>query len=134
MSQFTQLSSEAEISLAQDAYKSLAAQVDCDLEVQLLGIHDKSGKEKTVALPGTAMSLLLEVLTQMGKGNNVTIAATQAYITTQQAADILSMSRPTLIKLLEVGELPYHRSGNRRKIALNDVLMYQKLSYANPIT
>ncbi|WP_312240597.1 helix-turn-helix domain-containing protein [Pantoea sp.] len=52
-------------------------------------------------------------------------------MTTQEAADMLNVSRPTLIRLLDNGELPFHRTGNRRKIRFTDVLAYRDRLHAD---
>ena len=65
-------------------------------------------------------------MTHLGQGNSVSITPIHAELTTQEAADLLNMSRPTLIKLLDVQELPHSRKGNRRKIAFVDVMNYKK--------
>lgn len=122
----TQLPHDTEVSLCQDAAKTLQNTIDFSLDVQLMHIQDSDGHPFTLALPTTAMKLLVELLAEMGKGHGVKLSSVHTELTTQQAADMLSMSRPTFIKLLEVGEMPYHRTGNRRKIALTDVLHYQQ--------
>ena len=71
------------------------------------------------------MRLMIEVLTQLGQGNSVSITPIHAELTTQEAADMLNMSRPTLVKLLDSEIIPYSRKGNRRKVAYFDVLAYK---------
>jgi excisionase family DNA binding protein len=70
---------------------------------------------------------MIEVLTQLGQGNSVNITPIHADLTTQEAADLLSMSRPTFIKLLDEDTLPHTRNGNRRKVAFVDVMAYKQL-------
>lgn len=76
-------------------------------------------------MPVKAIHLLADILNQMAQGNAVSIVSIYAELTTQQAADILNVSRPFLIKkILDTGKLPYHRSGTRRKILYKDLLTY----------
>ena len=126
MFETTQLPHDTEVSLCQDAAKTLQNTIDFSLDVQLMHIQDKRGDPYTLALPTSAMKILTELLVEMGRGHGVKLSSVHTELTTQQAADLLSMSRPTFIKLLDVGEIPYHRTGNRRKIALVDVLAYQQ--------
>lgn len=80
----------------------------------------------TIELPVLAVRLIVNVLTELSKGNAVTVAPVQAELTSQQAADILNVSRPYLIKLLNEEEIPYKRVGDRRRIPLKDLLEYQR--------
>ena len=80
----------------------------------------------SMQLPRFAARLLLDALTALAEGNAVTVVPVPAELTTQQAADILNVSRPYLIKLLDERRLPYRRVGNRRKVLLEDVLRYKQ--------
>ena len=122
----TQLPHDTQVSLCQDAAKTLQNTINFSLDVQLMHIQDTTGQAFTLALPTTALKMLTELLGEMGKGHGVKLSSVHTELTTQQAADLLSMSRPTFIKLLDIGEMPYHRTGNRRKIALADVVAYQQ--------
>ncbi|WP_277454756.1 helix-turn-helix domain-containing protein [Janibacter sp. DB-40] len=85
-----------------------------------------SMKDHPVELPEEVYQVLRRVVDAMQKGLSVTISPTSQTLTTQQAADLLGVSRPTLIKALDGGRLPYTRSGSHRRIALTDVLDYRE--------
>lgn len=91
-----------------------------------------AGKEvTTVRLPEAAAKLLLQLLTELGKGRAVSVAPTDVEITTQQAADLLNVSRPYLVGLVEKGDLPVRKVGNHRRLPLADVLEYKACNRAN---
>jgi excisionase family DNA binding protein len=80
---------------------------------------------RTMILPQSLYGLLREVVRQLAAGNGVSLHPVKAELTTQQAADELRVSRPFLIKQLERGELPFHRTGTHRRIYLRDLLEYK---------
>lgn len=84
------------------------------------------GDHDPVELPQEVYEVLLHVVDAMRRGLSVTVSPTSQVLTTQQAADLLGISRPTLIKALDEGQLPYTRSGTHRRIALTDVLDYRE--------
>ena len=85
------------------------------------------GRDATkVAVPEIALRYLFRVLYELADGNAVAVAAVQAELTTQQAADLLNLSRPVLIGLLEDDRMPFRRVGNRRKVLLTDVLAHKR--------
>lgn len=79
-----------------------------------------------VELPEEVYEALLDVVDAMRKGLSVTVSPTSQLLTTQQAADLLGISRPTLIKALDEKQLPYTRTGTHRRIALTHVLDYRE--------
>lgn len=120
------LPSPEEISLAQISSQELSAVLETNGAIQNFNVVGKDGENHRVQLPTSAVKLMIEVLTQLGQGNSVSITPVHAELTTQEAADLLNMSRPSFIKLLDAGELPHSRTGNRRKVAFVDVMTYKQ--------
>ncbi|CAN5391048.1 hypothetical protein BH09ACT7_BH09ACT7_60180 [soil metagenome] len=88
----------------------------------LVGIdeHDR------VELPGSVHQALTKVVSALHAGKAVTIAPQTMKLTTQQAADLLGVSRPTVVRLITDGTLPAERIGNRHRLLLDDVLAYRE--------
>jgi excisionase family DNA binding protein len=82
--------------------------------------------DELIELPAGAVKLLLDVLGAMASRQGVTLVLDDAELTTVQAADILHVSRPFLIKLLEAGQIPYRRVGKHRRIRMKDVINYKQ--------
>ena len=74
--------------------------------------------------------MLLGILRMMATGIGIVLTPIHSELTTKQAADILHVSRPYLIKLLDAGDIPYHKVGTHRRIRREDVMAYKR---SNPI-
>jgi len=81
--------------------------------------------EQPLELPAGAVALLMDVLEAMAAGRGVTIVPENAELTTVQAASILNVSRPYLIKLLEEGAIPHRKVGKHRRILMEDLMAYK---------
>ncbi len=81
--------------------------------------------EKTIPIPASLFSFLVDLLKKMATGNAVTIVPLHAVLTTQQAADLLNVSRPFVIQLIESGKLPHHMVGTHRRVRFIDLKNYK---------
>lgn len=82
--------------------------------------------EELVTIPASVLPLLTDILTQMALGNAVTLIPIYAELTTQQAADMLNVSHPFLIGLIDDGKIPYHKVGTHQRIRLEDLIAYKQ--------
>ena len=117
---------EADTRLAEDSSRRLTRLLGkrrCNLRVNVQA-DDEVGE--TVAIPVSAFRLLTDILIQMAQGNAVTLIPVHAELTTQQAADLLHVSRPFLIRLLEEGQIPFYKVGTHRRIRFDDLMDYKR--------
>jgi excisionase family DNA binding protein len=82
-------------------------------------------QDQPIELPAGAVSLLMEILEAMAAGRGVTIIPENAELTTVQAAEILNVSRPFLIKLIEERIIPHRKVGKHRRLRMEDVMAYK---------
>jgi excisionase family DNA binding protein len=117
--------SPAETQLAQESSRLLASHKlgrRKSLRIQLLD----GGDSESVVVPASAVRLFLHLLSEMSMGNGVALISTQAELTTQQAADLLNVSRPYIVKLLDEGRIPSRTVGKFRRVRLDDLMNYKR--------
>ena len=81
---------------------------------------------RRVELPRSVVGLLDEILKNMQVGKAVSIVPEHQQLTTQRAANLLGVSRPFMVRLVEEGNLPFHMVGSHRRVYLKDLLAYRK--------
>lgn len=86
--------------------------------------------EEVIDVPPTILTYLEFILTNMSQGKGLEMTPLEESLSTQQAADLLSVSRPFLIKLLEEGKIPFQKVGTHRRVKLNDVRVYEQQQQA----
>jgi len=106
------LPAEKEVEAAVQGQRTLAAFLATGFETQRIQIFDEKNQAHQVELPTSALRLLVDILSELSNGNAVRVVPVHAELTTQEAADLLNVSRPHLVKLLEEGALPHHKTGN----------------------
>ncbi len=91
-----------------------------------LKIANQSNDSDDLILPGYSINLLLDILTEMSKGNAITVMPIHAELTTQETAELLNVSRPHLVELLEQGKIPFRKVGTHRRVLAKDVFDYKQ--------
>lgn len=118
---------EREMRAAEDAGRILAANLKSEAGTQYIELLDAKDVAHRVAVPTSALRLLIQILGELAEGNAVRVIPISAELSTQEAADLLNISRPHLIKLLEDGEIPFHKTGRHRRILFSDVVRFKTL-------
>lgn len=116
------------ISPSEDERQALT-QMECLLESGALASHSAKlvGQQgEMIDLPESVFSSLREIVHHLSHGKAVAIVPVNRELTTQEAADILNVSRPFLVKLLEQGEIPFTRTGSHRRIRFDDLMTYKR--------
>ena len=119
------LPSEEDAMLARETRRRLAhVRAGEHLRIRLV---DAAGNETVpLKLPAAAAQLLLDVLEHMARGAAVTLLPVHAELTTQEAADLLNVSRPHLVQLVNERKIPCRKVGTHRRLRAEDVLRYKR--------
>lgn len=112
--------SEADVVLARESSRALGPLAQHSLLIHI------EGRVEPVEIPAPAVRMLVDLLVEMAAGNAVTLIPVHAELTTQQAAEILGVSRPFVVSQLEAGKLNFHKVGTHRRIRFLDVMAYKQ--------
>ena len=119
------LPSEADTMLAKETSRVLASHIPASDPMELRIPNDPS-PAGTVRLPVSAARLLVRILEEMARGNAVTLIPVHAELTTQEAAEMLNISRPSLIQLLDEGKIEYRKVGTHRRVRFEGLMRYKR--------
>lgn len=118
------LPTPAETKMASEAVAAMAKAMTKEGALPVTVRRD--GAEVEIELPSAIGQAVLDLLAHIARGEMVTFVPYGAELTTQQAADLLNVSRPFLTKLLEKGEIEFHRVGTHRRIRADHLLRYKE--------
>lgn len=118
------LPTQAEMEQAKISSRTLSKYADAD-RVQM-SLRGSNGETDELVLPGHVIKILLGVLSEMSRGNAISLIPHHQELSTQEAANLLNVSRPYLIGLLEKGDIPFRKVGAHRRVLLTDVLTYKE--------
>ncbi len=119
-----QLPNKQEIEQAKQSSRTLSKYTDTErVHLKIKGSNKESDE---LVLPGHVVQLLLDILSEMAQGNAINVMPIHAELTTQEAANILNVSRPHFVKLVDNREIPCHKVGTHRRVLAQDVLDYKQ--------
>jgi excisionase family DNA binding protein len=117
--------SATDAALARESARRLASRLTQTNGSMQLRVIEPNGATETVTIPSAAFRLLVAILAEMASGNAVRLIPHHAELTTQEAAELLNVSRPYLVRLLDRGQIPFHRVGTHRRVLFKDVMTYR---------
>lgn len=118
------LPDQADIELAQMALRTLGDVLESDGPVTLTLADGKD-----VSMPRAAISALAQILEATAHGDGAAVLPIHAELTTQQAADMMNVSRPYLVGLLEAGKIEYRTVGTHRRVKTSSLISYMREDY-----
>jgi excisionase family DNA binding protein len=129
------LESKEEVELAKAAQRCIMSALDHS-KAENIALQDEDCIERIdgaplLKLPPKVLRLIAEMLGSLAQGKAVALMPKEMDLTTQVAAQLLNVSRPYFIRLLEQGKLPYHMVGSHRRVRLADILDYKETRTKN---
>ena len=115
-----------DLELARKSSRQFGSLVGSGSQIEIHA-QSRGGKNpEAAAIPMAAFRLLVQILSEMADGNAVTVIPMHREMTSQEAADFLEMSRPSLLKLLDQKEIRFRKVGKHRRVLFQDVVEYKK--------
>lgn len=122
---------EVEQDVADRALGRIATYLARHSDENEIELRTEAGRaDEVLVVPRAAAQLFASILAYMAEGKGVSVMPMHTMLSTQQAADLLNVSRPYLIGLLERGEIPFEKVGRHRRIRLDDLVTYKRMSTA----
>jgi excisionase family DNA binding protein len=122
------VANEEERSAIAQIEKLIAANTPGERDALTLSLSlSRDHSDVDVELPETVMKLLAKIIHLLAQGDAVSIVPIRQELTTQQAADLLNVSRQYLVRILDAGDVPFHYTGTHRRIAFGDLMEYKRL-------
>ncbi len=118
--------SEADALLARESSRRLANRKLGRRTTVCIQLLDDGKEPEAIAVPTAALRVFVHLLTEMAQGNAVTIIPIHAELTTQQAADLLNVSRPYIVKLLDERKIPSRTVGKYRRVRYEDLMAFRR--------
>ena len=118
------LPSETDAHLAKETSRLLARRTRSAAPLNLRVVGARNGD--TLRIPASAARMLVRILEEMAMGNAVKLIPVRAELTTQEAADMLNVSRPSLIQLLDEGKMEYRKVGTHRRVRFESLMSHKR--------
>jgi excisionase family DNA binding protein len=123
------LESKEEVELAKAAQRCIVSALDHSRAVNIAIVEEGVGKVEdspVLKLPPKVLRLFADLLGSLAQGKAVSVIPKELDITTQEAAMFLNVSRPYFVRLLEEGQIPFHKVGTHRRVRFEDVVHYKE--------
>ena len=120
------LPNEKEMVAAAESLLQLKPFLSGKTEIQQITLIREDGDPQVLQIPAPALRLFGQVLSEISVGHAVRVVSIHAELTSQEAADLLNVSRPYLVKLLDEGVMPHTKTGRHRRVKLTDLVSYKE--------